>query len=150
MEEKYPVEIIQPEWVFNPEEMGSKKKFWYFDIAGSQWLFKYPQQNTGQHWAEKIAEQVAHILNIDHAKTELAICKGYRGSSALSFASRGVSLYHGNQLLEISIVDYDKSIRFHQSSHTLSNIWKVFDRIFVDEKTSFKIKIQFASYLLLE
>lgn len=132
--------------------MGSKEKFWYHldDNADSQWLFKYPQQNTGQHWAEKVAAEIARILDIDHATVELAIHETDRGSTTHSFISEGVSLYHGNQLLEISIGDYDKSARYHQSNHTLSNIWKVFDSIFEDEEEKFRTKVQFASYLVLD
>lgn len=56
----YPILEIQPEWVLEPEVLGSKEKFWYRDPDGeSEWLFKYPQSGTGQHWSEKIAAEIA-------------------------------------------------------------------------------------------
>ena len=56
MPKRYPIVEVHPEWVLGLEEMGSKKKFWYHEPgAKADWLFKYPQDNTGQHWAEKIA-----------------------------------------------------------------------------------------------
>ena len=60
MAESYPIIEVDPEWV-GPEDMGSKQKFWYrrADEQEPAWLFKYPQANTGQHWAEKIAAEIA-------------------------------------------------------------------------------------------
>lgn len=53
----YPVIEVQPEWVLEPEAMGSKEKFWYRArvTQDCDWLFKYPKEGTGQHWAEKVA-----------------------------------------------------------------------------------------------
>lgn len=69
MDEVYPVLSVDPEWVLHPEEMGSKEKFWYRPPEGrSDWLFKYPQSLTGQHWAEKLVEQAAAMLGIPHAR----------------------------------------------------------------------------------
>lgn len=73
----YPILIIQPEWVLEQEAMGSKEKFWSRESNDApEWLFKYPQANTGQHWAEKIAAEVAEALCIPHAKVELATFQG--------------------------------------------------------------------------
>lgn len=55
MPEAYSIFEIQPEWVLEQEAMGSKDNFWYRAKDGElEWLFKFPQPNTGQHWAEKI------------------------------------------------------------------------------------------------
>ncbi|MEP7367156.1 MAG: HipA-like protein, partial [Acidobacteriota bacterium] len=52
----YPIVSIQAGWVLEDEAMGSKRKFWFRESGdGADWLFKYPQPNTGQHWAEKLA-----------------------------------------------------------------------------------------------
>lgn len=152
MSKEYPIIDVKSEWISRPEEMGSKEKFWHHleDDAGSQWLFKHPQKNTGQHWTEKVAAEIALILDIDHAIVELATHGMDRGSTTRSFISEGVSLHHGNQLLEAAIGDYDKSARYHQANHTLSNIWRVLDGIFVDEEAKFRRKVQFSSYLVLD
>ena len=61
----YRVLEIQPEWVREPEALGSKEKFWYrAKESEAEWLFKFPQPNTGQHWAEKIAAELAACLGV--------------------------------------------------------------------------------------
>ena len=58
MSDEYPIVTVEPEWVINPEEMGGKTKFWYGKPDdNTNWLFKYPRPNTGEHWAEKIASE---------------------------------------------------------------------------------------------
>ena len=78
----YPITEVSQEWVRGGEEMGSKRKFWYV-CPGSdeetEWLFKYPQSNTGQHWSEKIAAEVAAVLEIPHARVELAVFSEDKG-----------------------------------------------------------------------
>lgn len=152
MSDQYPIVEVQPEWILQPEEMGSKKKFWY-RLPGDQetlWLFKYPQSGTGQHWAEKIAEEVASVLRITHAKVELAQFDGECGSVTESFARGGRTLYHGNQVLQIIVHGYDPERRFHQSNHTLSNIWRALDNVFVEPETSRLAKLRIAEYVILD
>ena len=59
MAAEYPIEEVDPQWETKPEEMGSKEKFWFRKPDGSDWLFKFPKENTGEHWAEKIACKIA-------------------------------------------------------------------------------------------
>ena len=122
MSDAYPIFTVEPEWMLEPEYMGSKSKFWYrrMDADTPAWLFKYPQANTGQHWAEKIAAEVAGHMQITHGKVELAMFQGEHGSATESFAHGGLELFHGNELLEITIVDYDPKAKFHHSHHTLA------------------------------
>ena len=102
--------------------MGTREKFWFRDVDGRPWLFKYPRENTGEHWAEKIAASVASMLEIKHARVELAKSGGVRGSATASFICNDEALFHGNDLLEIFIRDYDPEAGFRYSSHTLKNI----------------------------
>ena len=150
MPDDYPILEVKPEWVIESEEMGSKKKFWYRQPEEHQrkWLFKYPKANTGQHWAEKIAEQVASALGIMHAKVELAQFQEERGSVTESFARGGRPLHHGNQMLEVVVSGYNPETNFHQSSHTLENIWKVMDVICGKKATQAKRYI--AEYIILD
>lgn len=56
MPDPYPVVEIQAEWLLDEpeEEMGSKRKFWYREEEdGSDWLFKFPRPNTGEHWVAR-------------------------------------------------------------------------------------------------
>ncbi|MYF73511.1 MAG: hypothetical protein F4175_09110 [Gemmatimonadetes bacterium] len=137
--------------VINPEEMGGKTKFWYSKPDdNTNWLFKHPRPNTGEHWAEKIAAEVASVIGITHAKVELAEFQGERGSVTESFALGGRELFHGNELLEITIEDYDPTARFHHSHHTLKNIWLALERIFEQPEATENAKLLFAEYLVLD
>ena len=117
MSDSYRIVEVKPEWIINQEDMGTKTKFWYRDPDdNANWLFKYPRQNTGEHWAEKIAAGVASVLRIRHAKVELAQFGGKRGSVTESFARGGRALYHGNQILETIFIGYDPKKKFHNRS----------------------------------
>ena len=152
MPEPYEIHEVQPEWMLRPEAMGSKTKFWY-RRPGEQkrdWLFKFPQPNTGQHWAEKIAAQVARVLGIRHARVELAVFGGNRGSVTESFARGGRDLWHGNQVLAGSVQGYDPDAKFRQSNHSLSNIWQALDGIFEDPGAARQAKITITDYIVLD
>jgi hypothetical protein len=150
-EPAYSVLEIQPEWVLEREALGSKRKFWYRATEDEpQWLFKYPQPNAGQHWSEKIAAEVAAGLEILHARVELAVFQGTRGSATESFAREGRNLFHGNQILAGKVLGYDPAKEFRQSDHTLTNIFIAIDRTFPIPESAHKAKAIFASYLVLD
>ena len=149
----YPVTEVLSEWNREREEMGSKRKFWYLRPGPekeTEWLFKYPQPNTGQHWSEKIAAEVAAVLEIPHAKVELAVYSENKGSVTRSFAENGRELVHGNQMFEWKVRGYDPGKRFRQSRHTLANIWKVLDRVFVTPEGKRDAKVRLAKYVVLD
>ncbi len=146
----YAVFNIEPAWVLETEAMGSKRKFWYRADSGSEWLFKFPQPNTGQHWAEKIVAEIAAVLDILHAKVELAVFQGERGSATESFARDGRELFHGNQLMAGQVLGYDPGKRFGQAEHTLDNILLTLNCFFATEERALLAKQRMASYLLLD
>lgn len=152
MSDPYPIREVCPKGVLEPEEMGSKTKFWYSSQEDQEahWLFKFPREGTGEHWAEKIAAKVASILGIAHAKVELARFLGNRGSATESFVRPGEMLDHGNQVLERVVRDYDPEKKFHQSSHTLENIWRAIDDVFVEPAARESARFRFAEYLVLD
>lgn len=140
---------VAQEWAHEREDMGSKSKFWCTDNYGRRWLFKFPRPETGEHWAEKIAAEIAAALRIAHAKVELAQFDRQRGSATESFArSRPQLLYHGNQLLARIFYDYDPEKIFQNSSHTLGNIWLALDRFFRGKSS--RAKEIFVEYLVLD
>ena len=59
MPDSYPIIQVEPEWVLEDEDMGTREKFWYRKPGDGEnkWLFKHPRSNTGEHWAEKIAAE---------------------------------------------------------------------------------------------
>ncbi len=152
----YPVQNVLREWMLDPEDMGTKAKFWY-EKPGEDpedntfWLFKFPRKGTGEHWSEKIASEVAKLLKISHGEIQLAEFYEDLGSSARNFVGTGMELRHGNQLLAEVISGYDKcGRRFEQTSHTLENIWHTFDRIVSDPDSITSTKVHFAHYLILD
>ena len=133
--------------------MGSKAKFWYQPGEDStRWLFKYTRGNSGEHWSEKIAESVARLLDIPHARVELAVFDGNRGSVTESFIDGELELFHGNQILEMAVSEYDPDATFGQSDHTLENILPPLALDYVFEKTDKgeNAKLQFAEYAMLD
>lgn len=86
----YPIHEVDPARAERPESMGSKEKFWLRNPADQcRWLFKYSRRReearadpggamspsfeyTGEHWAEKIAAEIADALGIPHVVVELA------------------------------------------------------------------------------
>lgn len=123
----YPVLAIQPEWVLEPEALGTKSKFWYRPVSGNEkedWLFKFPRPNTGEHWAEKIAAEIAGLMKVRHARVELAMFGGTHGSASESFVdrSKGFGLVHGNEIMAGHVTGYEPQRRMRQSDHTFANI----------------------------
>ena len=68
---QYDVIMLAAEPAVEPEQMGSKEKYW-LDYDHERWLFKIPRQNTGEHWSEKVAYEIATLLGIPAALVELA------------------------------------------------------------------------------
>ena len=148
---QYPIFEVQPEWVLEPEVLGSKEKFWYRRSQDEkEWLFKYPQPDTGQHWAEKVAEQIALALGVLHGKVELAIFQGTRGSVTESFVSKGENLFHGNQILAGKVFGYNPRKEFHQADHTLENIFTALQNTFSEESGQERAKRTLARYFILD
>ena len=151
MPQTFHIVSVQLEWALHDEAMGTKSKFWYRDPnAEGEWLFKYRQENTGQHWAEKIAAEMAGLLRTHHARVELAECEGRRGTVTESFAREGRELRPGSEILAMVISSYDLHKRFYQSTHTLGNIWSALDRVFPRRESARRAKLLFAEYLSLD
>src|SRR3989338_2639123 len=152
MTSSYPVHSIsaQPAWI---EQMGSKPKFWFRQPDDEQqWLFKFSREGTGEDWAEKIAAEIAGILDISAPGVELAEFSGRRGSISRSFVRQreGWNLIHGNELLGDYVPGYRRELVFHQSEHTLTNILTVLGRIFPDSQQLQAQIGQLAGYLTLD
>jgi hypothetical protein len=137
--------------VLEPEVLGTKLKFWYRRTdKARRWLFKYPQPNTGQHWSEKIAAEIAALMGIPHAKVELAEFGGERGSATQTFILGRRELWHGNQVLAGKLFGYNSESRFRHSEHTLENILKALGAAFARERFRRIAKGQIALYLVLD
>ena len=107
------------------EPIGSKAKFWFRDPTDhSRWLFKYARDGTGEHWAEKIAAELAELIGLPHAIVELARLDSEPGIATRDFTSdqRRKHLVHGNELLFRLDATYPKERGYHVREHTLDAV----------------------------
>lgn len=151
---RYPVVSVTPDSVLESEQLGTKDKFWFNtndDYLGeSQWLFKFPTAGTGQHWAEKIACEVAKQMKILTPRVELAVFEGARGSATENFAKNGYELFHGNQILAGFEPNYQAAQRWNQNDHTIGRIFEAIQSIFLKPEPAKKAADQMGGYLVLD
>lgn len=151
----YPIYSIEPEWVLESEQLGTKDKFWLKPDGSSplqqqEWLFKYPTEGTGQHWAEKISYEIARKMHILAPKVELATLQNDVGSITANFTVDGYDLFHGNQILAGFTPAYDTQ-RFHgQNDHTIHQILAAIGNSFKDKDAGENAKLRMTSYLVLD
>lgn len=117
------------------EQLGTKEKFWFrasTDESGVLWLFKYSKGTTGEHWSEKCAAELCHLLEIPHAKYELAITNGRLGVISPNMIPHGYRMVMGNEVLHNSTSDYpqplppgEKAVRVKE--HTVYRVLRCLD-----------------------
>lgn len=155
---EFPILKIPAEDILADEPMGTKDKFWV-SIPGDheKWLFKRTRESagrwTGEHWAEKVAAEIADLLELPHAVVELAAFEGQRGSISRRFTELsipGTALAHGNVLLPSLVFDYDPLKMHGQSDHTLTNILRVIDKTFTDPEDRELALFHLMGYLVLD
>jgi hypothetical protein len=105
------------------ETIGSKTKFW-FRREGKLWLFKQARAGTGEDWAEKLAAEVAALLELPHAVVELAVHGQSRGIVSLDFTEGHAKghLAHGNELLFEADPGYPEQKTYRVREHTLTAV----------------------------
>jgi len=99
----FPVITVPPDAANLPEQVGSKRKFWYEDKLK---LFKFVLGETGEDWSEKIACELCRLLGIPHAHYELGLWNGQRGVVSETFVPPEGRLILGNELLARIVEDY--------------------------------------------
>jgi HipA-like C-terminal domain len=152
----FPVIAVDEKQIVGDEQLGSKRKFWY-ESAGERWLFKEAREIVagefaGEDWAEKLAAEIASLLEIPAARVELAEYRGQRGSASKRFLnSANQSLVHGNEILSGMIAGYDRDKKLHQHDHTLENILAAFER-FLSGNELLRVTMlqQLAEYFVLD
>lgn len=172
----YSVHDVDPASAEESETMGSKDKFW-FRVGKVRWLFKYSRRlmassadtpateteeavYTGEHWAEKLAAEIAEALGIPHAVVELAQDQDSRVPGAmirdLKVTSPG-ALVHGNELLFELDPSYPMAQQYHTREHTLDNIFSALSGPAIGLPSGFDVPATiraamdlFVGYLLLD
>jgi HipA-like C-terminal domain len=142
---------IDSDQVIGDEALGTKTKFW-IEHNGEDWLFKEARANTGEDWSEKLAAEIAHLLDISAAHIELTRFKDRPGTISQTFVNRrlGEDLIHGNEILGGQVFGYDPGQRWGQSRHTVENITNAIRNLFPDEGDAINALSQLASYLVLD
>jgi hypothetical protein len=114
-----------------PEQMGTKRKFWFHHPELGLCLFKLARPETGEDWSEKVACELARLLGIPHARYEMATWSGQPGSLSVSMLGELDTLIHGNELIAQLTSDYpapDVAPRFGNSGHTLPLVLETIER----------------------
>jgi hypothetical protein len=104
---------------FLPEQLGTKRKFWFQNDAFVDFLFKEGRPDSGEDWSEKVASELCHLLDLPHAAYDLALWQGRRGVVCPSFVPPGGRLVHGNELLEQWVSHYPVTQFRRVRQHTL-------------------------------
>lgn len=104
------------------EPVGTKPKFRFFSEEGSLCLFKEGRPNTGDDWSEKIACELAQLIDLPHADYELAMWRGKRGVISRIFIPQGGFPVLGNELLAEVIPGYQKTKFFRAKQYTLRDV----------------------------
>ena len=113
------------------ESLGVKDKFW-FEIGDADkyemFMFKRSRASTGEHWAEKIAAEIAKAMRIPCADYEIAIYKGDFGIRTKNLVSPEQRLIHGNELLGKASDDIlqENLKNYHQTDHKISRVISFF------------------------
>ncbi|MBN1612764.1 MAG: HipA domain-containing protein [Polyangiaceae bacterium] len=149
-----PVDVVRDDL----EPLGTKRKFWYRNDAGEKWLFKYGRPGTGEHWAEKIASEIAGCLGLPCAEVELARHGEDWGTISRDFTNDGsYALVHGNELLGEQLPDYPTGRRYRVRQHTLDAIRGVLSTTTIEAPAGLPVELPeprafalFVGYLLLD
>lgn len=106
------------------EQLGTKYKFWFRDPNFGVTLFKEGRPGTGENWAEKIAFELAKLLDMPHAVYELARFGQRDGVISPSLVGRGARLVHGNELLVSVEASYGANVGkvYKRNEHTLGRV----------------------------
>ena len=149
----------------SPEPLGSKPgKLWLVDDHGIDWLFKPVISKDGKvygdDWAERIATQVATLLDIPSARVELALRDGTPGiiSQSVVWITRDggerAELSLGNEVLGGLDPDYPMEKRHAVPAYTVDRVLGALEtlRIAAPEHAplGFTAADAFAGYLVLD
>lgn len=106
----YTVEILSDSSEI--EQLGTKEKCWIFDeeYSDGKLLLKFSRENTGEHWSEKCAAELCHLLGIPHAHYDLAFTDNRPCVISPNIIPDGYRMVMGNEVLHTKTSDYPQPI----------------------------------------
>ncbi|MEO7298007.1 MAG: HipA domain-containing protein [Verrucomicrobiota bacterium] len=151
--EPFAIFQITETMILQDEPMGSKDKVWCQlpkELGNGRWLFKKPRQQKEniEHLTEKIAAEIAPLIQLPCARVELAEFGDVRGSISLDVRSEGEVLVHGNEIIAGRVLGYDLHKRRHTSDHTFERIRQAIMEV-CDKRCKEDLS-QFAGYLVFD
>ncbi|GHZ17463.1 hypothetical protein VCSRO123_1255 [Vibrio cholerae] len=141
------------------EQLGTKEKFWFYDSneSNQRFLFKFSRENTGEHWSEKVAEQLCIQLNIPHVAYEMAETGGRYGIITPNVIPENCRMVMGNEVLhKDSPHIYPDVSMMRVKEHTVKRVLGVLDRQNYDlppspyDLTGLNAGDVFCGYLMLD
>lgn len=117
---------------------GASKKDWLInESTGSIGLFKYPRQHTykegvltGEHWAEKIASEIAKIIKIPCASIDIGVYKGEIGAmSYIIIDNNKESLLEGVQYIMKKYPNFDTETLYDETTNTRYSLQMILECI---------------------
>jgi hypothetical protein len=156
----YEIFTVPPDAAEAPEQMGTKRKFWFRHPDLGMCLFKLARPETGEDWSEKVACEIAGALGLPHARYEMAQWSGQPGSISIAILSDLETLIHGNELIAQLTTHYpnpEAAPRYRNSGHTLSLVMKTLKRSGAEPPAGIELPMGvktaqdvFVGYLLLD
>lgn len=125
----FPIVRVDSRQAETPEQLGTKRKFWYYAADGTYTLFKAEERGTGEDWAEKIACELCTLLGIPHVHYELAIdvASESPGVVCATCAPKPMAMGLGNQLLQKLDPDYPMGSKYKVRGHTVDAVATIVD-----------------------
>lgn len=114
------------------------------------WLFKQARPQTGEHWAEKVASEIAALLKLPTHEVRIAQFDGKIGCAVRSFLQRNEILVHGNELLAGAVEGYEKAKQRGQADHNFSNIVQTMETWFPNIKTREYFSLRLVGYFVFD
>lgn len=159
-ESSFPIVDVSTWAVEADETSGAKEKYWLKEPDAERlWLFKSVRDKDGhihgEDWAEKTVSELAALLGIPCARTELAEREGRQGCIGADLRPVLHQLQHGRVLLEeCQAPGYTYGTGKHHPGHSLENIRMALESMLPPPQcevafaaTAFDV---FAGYLILD
>ncbi len=126
---KYSVFKIQNDKSDSIEQLGTKEKFWFYNEDKTIKLFKIGRPGTGENWSEKVASELAKLLELPCAEYEFAVWNGKEGVTSQLFVPQNGRLIHGNEILAKVVKDYRMNNFYKVREYKISTVIEIIKRV---------------------